>query len=375
MITAYSARASYGATPAYIAWKLNIRCSRSSCEERGHPAPEAAEPAESDEAGAGPPAAHEVERRVEVGVDEVRHLDAVQVGQPVGEAAERRRLLGAGERRISSVIASRPWRTWSTEPSWNVARYIGSTGRSRMWSAMSAPAAANTSASSPGIVSTVGPLSSRNPSRSISPARPPGRQSRSTTVTSCPSPTRWALAASPPRPAPTTTTRIRRPAPATNEASAASSSLASAVRSMRSRAATASAVRVAMCRSSASRAPVSTITVLDRCRPRHRRARRRRRGRAPPLAGVGGRHRAGQQRRRLPLAQVVADGLAGHGAVAERADDVVAHLEGVAERQPVGAERRAPARRAGPARPARRRRATVARSCTCRSCSGRCARP
>ena len=50
------------------------------------------------------------------------------------------------------------------------------------------------------------------------------------------------------------------------------------------------------------------------------------------LGVVGGGDGAGQQRRRLALAQVVADRLAGDGRVAEGADHVVAHLEGVAER-------------------------------------------
>src|SRR3954454_18898268 len=39
-------------------------------------------------------------------------------------------------------------------------------------------------------------------------ARPPGWWARSSTVTSCPAPARWAAAARPPRPAPMTTTRI-----------------------------------------------------------------------------------------------------------------------------------------------------------------------
>ena len=63
--------------------------------------------------------------------------------------------------RISSVIASRPWRTWMTEPSAKLARYIGSTGCSVSMSAMSAPAAANVCSSNDGIVRTVGPVSNR----------------------------------------------------------------------------------------------------------------------------------------------------------------------------------------------------------------------
>ncbi len=57
-----------------------------------------------------------------------------------------------------------------------------------------------------------------------------------------------------------------------------------------------------------------------------------------PLVGVGERHRPGEQRGRLALTQVVTHRLAGQRLVAEGADDVVAHLEGVAKRQPVAAQ-------------------------------------
>ena len=46
------------------------------------------------------------------------------------------------------------------------------------------------------------------------------------------------------------------------------------------------------------------------------------------------------ERRELALAQVVADRLARHGCVAEHAQEVVTHLEGLAERQPDGTQRR-----------------------------------
>ena len=105
--------------------------------------------------------------------------------------------------------------------------------------------------------------------------------------------------------------------------------------SARSRAATASSASAAMCRSSASRAPVSTITCwivrdLGVAQPVAADARQH-----PTLGVVGQLDGAGEQRRRLALAQVVADRLAGDRRVAERADDVVAHLERVTERQPV----------------------------------------
>src|SRR5262245_16082846 len=72
---------------------------------------------------------------------------------------------------------------------------------------MSAPAAANVARSSSGIVIIVGPVSMWNPAPANTPARPPGTDSRSSTVTSCPRRTRLAAAASPPSPAPITTTR------------------------------------------------------------------------------------------------------------------------------------------------------------------------
>ena len=57
-------------------------------------------------------------------------------------------------------------------------------------------------------------------------------------------------------------------------------------------------------------------------------------------AGVGRFDGARHQRRRLALAQVAADRLAGDGRVAERTHHVVAHLERIAQRQAVRAERR-----------------------------------
>src|SRR6187455_2524735 len=72
---------------------------------------------------------------------------------------------------------------------------------------MSAPAAANVALSNSGIVIIVGPVSMWNPASANTPARPPGADSRSNTVTSWPRRTRLAAAASPPSPAPMTTTR------------------------------------------------------------------------------------------------------------------------------------------------------------------------
>ena len=61
---------------------------------------------------------------------------------------------------ISAAMRSRSCHSRSSLPSAYTARYIGSTGRMVTKSAMSAPAAAKVSSSRPGIVSTVGPLSS-----------------------------------------------------------------------------------------------------------------------------------------------------------------------------------------------------------------------
>ena len=57
------------------------------------------------------------------------------------------------------------------------------------------------------MVSTVGPVSNRKPSRSSDPARPPGTAPRSMTVTAWPRPASEQAAESPDRPAPITTTR------------------------------------------------------------------------------------------------------------------------------------------------------------------------
>ena len=58
-------------------------------------------------------------------------------------------------------MASRPWRTWIADPSAKQARYMGSTGLSVRWLAMSAPAAAKASARMPFMVRTLGPVSNR----------------------------------------------------------------------------------------------------------------------------------------------------------------------------------------------------------------------
>jgi hypothetical protein len=77
-------------------------------EERRDLLVELAEAAEADELEPGLPRLDEVGDRVEVHVDEVVHLDAVEALEPVAEAPERGGLGAVGERRISSVIASRP---------------------------------------------------------------------------------------------------------------------------------------------------------------------------------------------------------------------------------------------------------------------------
>ena len=56
------------------------------------------------------------------------------------------------------------------------------------------------------------------------------------------------------------------------------------------------------------------------------------------LRSVGSANCPGEQRRGLALAKVTADRLAREALLAERAHHVVAHLEGIAQRQSVGAE-------------------------------------
>ena len=66
-------------------------------EERSHLLVEFAEPTELHEFEPRPPRLDQVERRVEVGVDERVHLGPIQLLQPVTEMTERLGLLGVGE--------------------------------------------------------------------------------------------------------------------------------------------------------------------------------------------------------------------------------------------------------------------------------------
>ena len=134
----------------------------------------------------------------------------------------------------------------------------------------------------------------------------------------------------------------------------------------------ASSVSVSIWASSSSRAPVSTSTCWMAATSSSLRSARRRSAAPRP----GRRRRARwrwRARRGLALAEVVADRLAGERGVAEHAEHVVAELERVAERQAVGRERGQQLGRAGAASAAPR--CSGARRCTCRTCSGRCARP
>ena len=186
VITAYSDSASYGASPAYIAWKLKMRCKRSSRKKlaillsslRNAPI------FTSDSA-----AFHGLMRSSgELKLTSMN--DDISAAYNFSNHAQKRIKLSpsraSAKRVISAAISSRPWRTISSLPSAYTARYIGSTFLIVTYDAMSAPAALNASSSRFGIVSTVGPLSRRNPCASMIPARPPGWASRSTTVTSCP---------------------------------------------------------------------------------------------------------------------------------------------------------------------------------------------
>src|SRR5947208_8566406 len=183
----------------------------------------------------------------------------------------------------------------------------------------------------------------RNPPSSTTPARPPGTDSRSTTTTSWPRPARWHAADRPPRPAPTTTVRTR-------------------------------GFRLAV-------APGDERTELlerDTCFWGDRRDGERFEGLfdepldaaldlvdgasvdehglqsgdlgviqvgptqvLEPACGRPGRARRSScyEQCELALARLVSDRLAGDSGIAEDAEDVVAQLEGLTERQPEGAER------------------------------------
>ena len=71
-----------------MAWKLNSRCSRSSRNRRRMALPSRPKPPSRTSLRRDVRAGEQVERGVEVAVDEVRHLGHVQVLQPVHEAVE-----------------------------------------------------------------------------------------------------------------------------------------------------------------------------------------------------------------------------------------------------------------------------------------------
>ena len=104
-------------------------------------------------------------------------------------------------------------------------------------------------------------------------------------------------------------------------------------------AASACSVRSAISRSTSASAPVASMTSRSVSTPRGvevRVAEVAADDRGLPRVGAG--QGRGDQHRALALAQVVAGRLAGLGGVAEHAEDVVAQLERLAERQPVRAQ-------------------------------------
>ena len=381
VMTAYRASASYGATPAYIAWNPKIRCSRSSSKNDATLRPEPAEPAEPHEAAAGPPAAHEVERRVEVGVDEVRHLDPVQLGRASRRSARTpppRR--GPANARISSVIASRPWRTWSTEPSAYTARYIGSTGRSVDVVGHVGAGGGEHVGEQAGHRQHGRPVVEPEPVPLDQPGPPAGPVAALEDGDVVAVADEVGGGGQPAEPGADDDDAHASVHPGDDEGGqrGAARARASAVMSTR----------------------VEGGDGLGgerrRCAPRARRGRRCRRspagssatssssrlGGADAVEHVDARPASASATARassgvgLPSRRSSPTGLPVTARVAERADHVVAHLEGVAERQPVA--RSAPGSSSAAAlraRRARRRGAAAARSCTCRSCSGRSARP
>ena len=161
------------------------------------------EAAESQQPDRGRERADEVERRVEVAIDEVRHLELVELGEPVAEAVERGRFAGPAHRtdlvghRLAAVPHVQDAPVGERRPVHRVdpvqRQHVGGVdaGRGR-------------GTPRPGWASSArsGPVSNRYPASSISPARPPGRLPASSTRTGSPRPARWHAADSPPRPAP-----------------------------------------------------------------------------------------------------------------------------------------------------------------------------
>ena len=212
-----------------------------------------------------------------------------------------------------------------------------------MWSARSAPAAANTSASSPGIVITVGPLSSRKPSRSITPARPPGRSPRSTIVTSWPAPDEVGCSAEPAQAGAHDDDPHRSVSPvAGDDERRQCGQLAAGLVGDRQPVEGGDRGRGQLVDVGLDLGEGAGVEdhLLDLRHLVVAESRCTDPGEHVELGRLGHRHRSRQQRRRLALTQVVADWLAGDRRVAEGADHVVAQLEGVAERNAVGAEAR-----------------------------------
>ena len=138
-------------------------------------------------------------------------------------------------------------------------------------------------------------------------------------------------------------------------ASSLSPARASGVTGAAASAATAVSTSTVIRPSSWCTAPVSSSTCWMAATSARPRSARPTLGQHPALAGVGARRGQRQEGRGLALAEVVTDRLAGHRLVAEGAEHVVAELEGVAEGQAVGRQRRQQlAARAGAARRAPR---------------------
>ena len=130
VMTEYRARASCGATPAYIAWNPKMRCSRSSSKNDATLRPSRPNPPRRTRRL---PARHRRTRSSAESKSASMKFGISTRYSSVNQSAKRPNAAaasGPANVRISSAIASRPWRTWSTDPSAYTARYIGSTGRS-----------------------------------------------------------------------------------------------------------------------------------------------------------------------------------------------------------------------------------------------------
>lgn len=158
-MTAYRASARRGDSPAYSAWKVNTRRSRSSRRNRPtafsqRPKPPSAVSRAS--CGVSRPSGESTFAAMKPAYS-TSYSRVSQARSRAYPAASR----GPANARTASVIASASVRTSSDVPSAKNVRYAGSSRMRGSRSSIEAPVAASVSRTMSGIVSTVGPVSSR----------------------------------------------------------------------------------------------------------------------------------------------------------------------------------------------------------------------